>query len=508
MNRVKKPSNMATPEINSLPPQLPFDDELVDSFLNIPEGYYFDCKRLGKLDRVLETVVAFANADGGTIGLGFEDPTKAENHDRLYGVQENPLALDELRRLVRSRITPEIDGLIFSEIGCKLRSGQIGSVCFLRVPKSPSVHSIVNGGTFRRLDRSNQQLTAQQINELSFARGSISAESQCVDVDFELLETNYWRQYASTRRLTRPLPEALRHIGLARVNHVGALRPTRAAILLFAEDPAGLLAGKASIRVLHYKGERIQHGPTPNLLKPPKTISGPLIRQIADTLDYLKNELSTGVEMGPLGFEVVHRYPVRVLREAVTNAVIHRDYHVPADTQVRIFSDRVEIESAGLLPGPVSPSNVWKIGSFNRNPLIVNALREFPDPPNLDAGEGVRMMFDTMWESQLYLPLYLTRPQVDKDAVLVVILNEHRPTVWDQVSDFIDQHGSITNKEVRKLLVSGDVLAASKQLREWVHKGLLVVVNAKAAKQHRRYSKPSTPPETSLFSKLSGKQKQ
>ena len=82
---------MATPDINSLPPQLPLDDELVESFLSIPEGYYFDCKRLGKLERVLETVVAFANADGGTIGLGFEDPAKAENHDRLYGVQENLL---------------------------------------------------------------------------------------------------------------------------------------------------------------------------------------------------------------------------------------------------------------------------------------------------------------------------------------------------------------------------------------------------------------------------------
>jgi ATP-dependent DNA helicase RecG len=497
---------MTVADVNNLPTQPPFDDELVETFLKFPEGYAFDCKRLGKLDRVIEAVVAFANADGGTIALGLEDPNKGHGRDRVYGIQENPLALDELRRLVRSRITPEIDGLGFLEISCALRGGEPGSVCFLRVPKSPGVHSIVNDGTFRRLDRSNQQLTAHQVNELSFARGSISAESQCVEVDFELLDTNYWRQYASMRRLTRPLPEALRHIGLARTDHAGALRPTRAAVLLFAEDPAGPLGGKASVRVLHYKGERIQRGPTPNLLKPPKTIGGPLIRQIADTIDYLKNELATGVELGPLGFEVVHRYPVRVLREAVTNAVVHRDYHIPVDIQVRIFADRVEIESPGLLPGPVSQSNIWKMGSYNRNPLIVNALREFPDPPNLDAGEGVRMMFDTMWQSQLYLPVYLTRPQLDKDAVLVVTLNEQRPTVWDQVSNFIDNHGSITNKEVRQLTVTGDVLGASKQLREWVQKGLLVVVNAKAAKQHRRYSKPSTPPEAPLFSKLSGKQ--
>lgn len=496
---------MVIEDSKKIPIQPPLDDDLIENFLGIPEGYSFDCKRLGKLDRVLETVIAFANADGGTIAIGLEDPEKAKGRDRVYGIKENLLALDELRKLVLSRITPHIEGLLFSEVGCTLRSGQIGSVCFLRVPKSPTVHSIVNDGTFRRLDRSNVQLTAHQVNELCFARGTISAESQVFEIDFDLLDTPFWRQYATVRKLTRPLPEALRHIGLARPDHAGVLRPTRAAVLLFAEDPAGLLAGKASVRIFRYKGDRIQHDPTPNLLKPPKTIGGPLIRQIADALEYLKGELATGVEMGPLGFEVVQRYPVRVLREAITNAVLHRDYHIPTDIQVRIFSDRVEIESPGLLPGPITQSNIWKIGSFNRNPLIVNALRDFPDPPNLDAGEGVSMMFDTMWQSQLYVPLYWTRPQFEKDAVLVVVFNENRPTAWDQVNDFIDENGSISNSEVRKIMGSGDVLGASKQLRAWVQKGLLVIANPKAAKQYRRYTKPSTPPEAPLFSKLLGK---
>lgn len=301
---------MVIEDSKKIPIQPPLDDDLIEKFLGIPEGYSFDCKRLGKLDRVLETVIAFANADGGTIAIGLEDPEKAKGRDRVYGIQENLLALDELRKLVLSRITPHIEGLLFSEVGCTLRSGQIGSVCFLRVPKSPTVHSIVNDGTFRRLDRSNVQLTAHQVNELCFARGTISAESQVFEIDFDLLDTPFWRQYATVRKLTRPLPEALRHIGLARPDHAGVLRPTRAAVLLFAEDPAGLLAGKASVRIFRYKGDRIQHDPTPNLLKPPKTIGGPLIRQIADALEYLKGELATGVEMGPLGFEVVQRYPV------------------------------------------------------------------------------------------------------------------------------------------------------------------------------------------------------
>ena len=493
-------SNLSIPQ-----PSPPFDQELVDSFLDVPESFNFDCKRLGKQTTVLETVVAFANTDGGTIGIGLEDPSKGKGSDRIYGIQENPMALDDLKKLVRSRITPEVEGLTFIELGCTLRNGEQGSVCFLRVPKSPTVHSIVNDGTFRRLERSNEQLTAQEINELCFARGTISAESKIVEIDFELLETAYWRQYAKARKLTRPLPEAMQHIGLAKTDHAGTLRPLRAAVLLFAEDPAGLLGGKASVRVFHYKGERIQHGPTPNLRKRPKTIGGPLIRQIADTLEYLTGELATGIEMGPLGFEIVHRYPVRVLREAVTNAIIHRDYHIPTDIQIRIFSNRVEIESPGLLPGPVTQANIWKIGPYNRNALIVNGLRDFPDPPNLDAGEGVRMMFDTMWQSQLYFPVYVTRPTIGKDAVLVMVLNENRPSTWDQVTNYIDKKGSISNKEVREIMGGEGVLEASKQIRDWVQKGLLVVTDPSAAKQNRRYTKPNTLPGESLFSKLTGK---
>ncbi len=78
---------------------------------------------------------------------------------------------------------------------------------------------------------------------------------------------------------------------------------------------------------------------------------------------------------------------------------------------------------------------------------------------------------------------------------------------WDQVSDYIDKHGSITNADVRKAIATGDVLSASKLLRTWVSKGVLIVMNPAAAKQHRRYTKPSTPQETSLFSNLPGKQK-
>ena len=294
-------------------------------------------------------------------------------------------------------------------------------------------------------------------------------------------------------------------IGLARQNAEGRLLPTRAAVLLFAEEPSGVLASKVAVRIFHYRGEKIQTDPNTNLLKTPITVGGPIIRQIYDVKDAVIRELASGVQMGPLGFEIVQKYPVRVLTEAITNAVIHRDYRLAADIHIRIFSDRIEVESPGLLVAPVTVSNIWRVGPHSRNPLLIQHLREFPSAPNLDAGEGVHMMFGTMFDAGLYPPIYLTSPRLQQEAVLVYLFNENRPSVWEQVSAHIDKHGLIANAEVRKLMQTEDTLKASKQLKEWVEIGLLVVANPVAGKRFRKYTKPGFEEADMLFSKLKGK---
>lgn len=210
--------------------------------------------------------------------------------------------------------------------------------------------------------------------------------------------------------------------------------------------------------------------------------------------------MASGVQVSPLGFEVVQRYPVRVLQEAITNAVLHRAYHVNADIHVRIFTDRVEIESPGAFPRDVTVANLREVGSRPRNAMLVDHMREFPEPPNLDAGEGVRMMFETMHRANLYPPLYRAWPDVGHEAVQVVLLNEARPTAWDQVVACVEEHGSIGNAEVRAILGTDDPVRASKLLKEWVDAGLLVVSNPDSAKQHRRYALSERGAEPTLFS--------
>lgn len=280
----------------------------------------------------------------------------------------------------------------------------------------------------------------------------------------------------------------------------------RAAVLLFAEEPNGQLNSKCTVRVFHYRGDRVEHTASTNLVRPPRTAGGPLIEQIRRATELTIDALASGVQVGPLGFEIVQAYPVRVIREAITNAIVHRDYGISADIHVRIFDNRIEIESPGLFPGRVTAANILTGGSRPRNRSLVDHLREFPNPPNLDAGEGVRMMFDVMDRARLYAPMFFTPPDIPRDAVSVVLLNQARPSTWDQVHHFLDKHSTIGNAEVRTILRTDNPVKASKLLKTWLDAGLLVAANPEVGAKLRRYRLPGAPPEENLFSFVAGKQ--
>jgi len=177
-----------------------------------------------------------------------------------------------------------------------------------------------------------------------------------------------------------------------------------------------------------------------------------------------------------------------VVKEAITNAAIHRDYRLNRDIQIRIFDNRIEVESPGLFPGTITPANVDRAGSFARNPLIARNLREFPEPPNVDAGEGVRMMFAEMRAANLFPPFFRENRDVAQSAVVVTLLNEERPPIWEQVSDWIERNGPIANGDLCRI-AGVDTLRASKMLRRWVEQGVLQRDDS-GGKRHTIYRKP------------------
>ena len=475
------------------------------ALLQSPESRSLDFKRLGagKVAKMLETICAFANSEGGLLVVGIGDPKDIKAGDkpeqRLWGVQENPEAFDELQRKCRTHFNPPIGTLSFYRLPCTLRDGQVGHVALVRVGKSEHVHSVVDGGTWSRGDASNRQLGAAEITDLSYRRGERSAESEPLAVPLSLLETNAWRAFIGSRGLRAgAMAEQLQRIGLADAvkgansNEVGDIQPRRAAVLLFADEPGSLLAAfgaRADIRLMVYAGKEVGSGATPNLRKPPKTIRGPLIEQIDLAVRAVLDELAQGLTLASSGFKTRHKYPERVVKEAIVNAVIHRDYRLNRDIVIRIFDDRITVESPGALPGTITPANIERARSKARNPLIAQNLREFPLPPNIDDGEGVRMMFGEMAAAHLYPPQYRQTLETAVEGVAVTLLNEDRPPAWVEVSDWIDRNGPIANAEVCRI-AAVDTLRASKMLKGWVDRGLLEPL-AGRARRNAAYRKPS-----------------
>ncbi len=490
--------------------------ERIPALLAAHESRTLDFKRVSsKHGRLLETICAFANTDGGLVVLGIGDAKDLKPGEkpasRLWGVQENAEGFDDLRRLVLQRFTPAITKLHWIRVACTLRDGQAGHVVLLRVEKSEQVHSIVGNGTWTRMDASNRELAAAEIADLAYQRGVRSAETEPVAVPLELLDTAVWRSFVASRGLRAGTQaEQLLRIGLAekikQADGSEEVLPRRAAVLLFAEEPGSLLAafgGRADLRLMVYSGKEMGSEAVPNLRKPPKTIRGPLIEQIDLAVKAVLNELAEGLTLASSGFKTRHKYPERVVKEAIVNAVIHRDYRLNRDIMVRVFDDRIVVESPGLLPGSITSANIQYARSKARNPLIAQNLREFAVPPNIDDGEGVRMMFGEMAAAQLYPPQYKQSTDTAVETLLLTLFNEDRPAVWTEVSDWVDRSGPIANADVCRI-AGVDTLKASKMLRGWVERGLLEPL-AGRVRSNAAYQKPAQEQEQlGLLNAISG----
>jgi len=150
---------------------------------------------------------------------------------------------------------------------------------------------------------------------------------------------------------------------------------------------------RCSIKIYRYKTKETQ-GTRDTLAFQPITIEGCAYEQIknavAETVKIIENISILGVS----GFENV-TYPVETLHEIITNAVLHRDYSIADDVHVRIFDNRIEVESPGTLPAHITPQNILE-ERFARNGTLVRLINKFPDPPNKDVGEGLNTAFSAM----------------------------------------------------------------------------------------------------------------
>ena len=182
--------------------------------------------------------------------------------------------------------------------------------------------------------------------------------------------TDFVRRARSERQF--PLSEdatirdVLTHLSLLTEGH-----PSNAAILLFGREPHRFLAC-AEIRCMHFHGTEIER-PAPFY----RIFKGNLCEQVDRGTDFVLSVIRQGIgtreddARAPAPYEI----PRDIVREAIVNAIVHRDYTSSAAVQVSVFADRIEVWNPGHLLPPLTPENLRQPHrSILRNPRIAEVL--------------------------------------------------------------------------------------------------------------------------------------
>jgi ATP-dependent DNA helicase RecG len=126
--------------------------------------------------------------------------------------------------------------------------------------------------------------------------------------------------------------------------------------------------------------------------------------------------------------------------------VLHRDYSIPSDIQIRIYDNRAEVQSPGKLPGHVTTQNILDEQAA-RNPRLVRLINKFSGAPNKDVGEGLNTAFAAM------RALRLKEPEIVETDTSVIVHIRHSPLASPQeaVMAYLEYHDEITNSIAREL---------------------------------------------------------
>ena len=218
------------------------DKKLIEYILQIPaETKTVEFKRLGSrnesVDKTLQTIVAMANTDGGAIIIGVDDPEKSylKGQDRIFGIEENLELFDELGHCVK-KITPPVSNIWPPRIVAV--GGKNARIALLNVPKVVDNFRSFENHVYIRQEKGNKVLSPQEIVHFSYIKGFERADRELVDVDFSLLNTEYYELWRKKRGIKQDdIRVVLEKTGLARKNINGIVSPTRAAVMLFSEFP-------------------------------------------------------------------------------------------------------------------------------------------------------------------------------------------------------------------------------------------------------------------------------
>jgi ATP-dependent DNA helicase RecG len=407
--------------------------------LDIEEDHFRDLKAIDiKPSKLTKTISAFANTVGGEIYVGIDEVEIAGVKQRQWrGFADTESANAHLQ--VFEQLFPL--GTDFAYTFLKI-AGQTGLVLQISILKTKQIMKASDGIPYIR--RGAQSLpidTEDKLKRLQLDKGVSSFESNTLNVPIEFVSDSLviYEFMIEVIPTTEPIPWLKKQLLIS--NNL----PTVASILLFADSPQAALPKQSGIKIYRYTTKDAE-GSRENLAFTPISVEGCAYKQIYEAVEKVTELIQAIKIYNETGEETTMQYPNETLHEIITNSVLHRDYSLASDIHIRIFDNRIEIESPGKLPGHVTTGNILK-EQFARNGSLVRLINKFPNPPNQDVGEGLNTAFDAMKKLKLKEPLIIER----ENSVLVLIRHESLASPEEVIMNYLNANATINNRTARGL---------------------------------------------------------
>ncbi|REJ95993.1 MAG: ATP-dependent DNA helicase RecG [Planctomycetota bacterium] len=412
------------------------DEREADFITSVEEGQFSDVKSIDIApSKLAKSLSAFANSDGGELYIGIDElsPKKTRSWRGFRDVESANGHIQAFETLF-----PLGENVEYEFLSCNNRPGY---VLHVQVNKSKGIVESTNSLPYVRRGAQNLPIdTPEKKQQLEYCKGLTSFESKTVDVPLELITESEPVVYFIEQVVPKSTPQRWLRKQVLIVNDM----PTVAGILLFAEEPQAALPKRCGIKVYRYKTSE-KEGFRDAMAFDPMTIEGCLYHQIMEAVQTTTKQVERIPKMGEDSLEAI-TYPPEALHEIITNAVLHRDYSIADDVHIRIFDNRIEVESPGRLPAHITTKNILD-ERFARNGSVVRILNKFPDPPNKDVGEGLNTAFSAMHQLGLKEPLIDER----ENSVLVILRHEPLASPEEAIMDYLESSPTINNSEARKV---------------------------------------------------------
>jgi len=384
----------------------------------------------------IETVGAFSNTRGGIILIGVSDKGVCKG----INVGKNTIKkwLNEIFQATEPAVIPEI----------KIEKFKNKNIGIIEVKEFPLKPVSVKGKCFKRVGNANKVLTPKEISDLYLhSTGSswdalICPQATLEDIDIKKVERYIEVANSTGRRKFKEKPiEALKKVKLIKDN-----KPTWACMLLFAKEPP---LPQAKVHCGRFK--------TPSIIIDDNYIEGDLISQVDEVMSAIQKNINVRYEITGIRRKEIWDYPISALREAVLNAICHRDYRELSEITIKIFDDYISIWNPGGLPIGTTLEDIFDPAHHSnpRNALIAQVFYDIGEIERY--GSGIQRIIEDCKNAGLPIPEFkeafggfqvIFRKDIYTEEYLRSLgLNERQI----KAVMYVKEKGRITNKEYRTL---------------------------------------------------------